>query len=279
MNFSILIASLIVHADSGHRRQLSESLSAAAGLIAKRSPQQPQEIDDRAGYSGRVDIRYKFGVEPRKEDTFLVVEAKYLKTPVEPHRWYVVSNSLMPQILQSLIGHGAPVGLALTQEGLKVFLFEEVPDNEITDQERLILDGKTGKLMRILCFPEAEGEFFRPDFTRIDEALQIIGELARIISAFKEAVTPIQAPKSDPTTPLTADRVGGRHQPTGGPAVRGVARSKAMNQPYFLRDSEGGMKRVESICLQAFYTDKEIEDLLDPTTASQSLEAPLNFSG
>jgi hypothetical protein len=167
------------------------------------------------------------------------VETKHLGVALGDHRWFVVSNSLLAQLLQSLIGHRAPVGIAHTDEGFKIFLVEEVPTEEMTDLEHVIVDQETGKL------PEAIGEFYRPDFTRIDEGLQLIGECARVISALKQ-----------PT--------GDSESRAGGP-IRGAAREKTRNQPYFVRDGQGGVKRVESVCLKSFYSDREIEELLNPT--------------
>jgi hypothetical protein len=264
-----LIEKLITLVDSGDQLRQTEIASAAAGLIAKRKCDRPNEIDDSAGYAGRVDMMFNCGYHTLRKLVLLVIEAKYIRVALDTHRYFVVAGALLAQILQSQFGHEAPFSLAITQQGFKVYCFEYLAHEEATVEERAIINScdPEGQIIQIHCFPPA-GVLFRPNFTTVDEGLEIFGELARIISAVNQPGTPSQATRDPHAVVSPLERPlhpNGQHA-----SIRGQNRQTQADRSFFVRDGEGGLKHIQSINLHSRYTESEIEELLDPRPSTKT---------
>jgi hypothetical protein len=113
------------------RRSSPEALSAAGGVVAKQiNGSSPPDIHDRAGFASKVDLLFGFGHESYDEkNNAVAAEVKCVRQSLQKaegilHRWFTNgAGALYPQLLQSMIGHGTPVALAVTEWGFKAFFW------------------------------------------------------------------------------------------------------------------------------------------------------------
>lgn len=164
-----------------------EKYAAASGFLCKQvSPGRFDLVDRKAGYLGRTDHVMYFGTG-QQQKVFAAIELKNLQTPdiTDGHRWFTVSGALLAQTLQSMFGHDAPVALAFTEQGFKVYFKEEV------DEETLLY-----------CWPPGQ-HFHRPSLNIDDEGLLILADIIRIATRDRVVVTDRVAQSRNATAPST----------------------------------------------------------------------------
>ena len=225
-----------------------ERYAAASGFLCKRKyPGRDDVIDEDAGYMGKTDCVFFFGSPKELQDEILcAIEFKHLKTPniVVGHRWMTVSGALIAQILQSLVGHDAPVGLAITEQGFRVFVREEVEDGTTV----------------IHTWPAGEN-FYYPHFegpVEDDEGLQILIDIIRLATRPKELPSAAQSSRpssrggtapSSPRTPPKSDE-----ESSNEPAQKKPRGDKTLR----IRSVDGAIRNVKSLCLESRFTPEEL---------------------
>ena len=233
---------------------LSECYTAASGFLAKRAfPDRNDVIDEDAGYMGKTDAVLFFGCpEEREEDVACAIEFKYLKTPglVNGHRWITVSGALLAQILQSMVGHDAPVALAMTEQGYKIFFKELDPCG----------DGST----LIYAWPPGPN-FHIPDLREghIDDGLRVLVDIVRIVTRLKKSHTPAQGLQTAPSTPDTPAEGPAQEPLEAGPSSRRPVKlvncKKTRDKNYKIKTVLGELIQVKGLCLASRFSEEELD--------------------
>lgn len=116
-NVLLLLQDIISNIDRAlYIGKIEEFISAAAGFLCIR--RNGSRVNPNAGYMGKTDEVFFFGREDiyGEDQPFCVVEYKHLGEDVDASqgRWFECSGDLLARVLQSSIGHDAPVGIAFT---------------------------------------------------------------------------------------------------------------------------------------------------------------------
>jgi hypothetical protein len=106
-------------------RLLPGRLSGSVGILAKIDPSTGL-VDKDAGYCGECDAVLPFGLIPTK--TLLAAELKHFLKKPTTDVWYAQSRCLLAQLLGSMVGHGALLGLYLSNFGYKVLMMDRPQD-------------------------------------------------------------------------------------------------------------------------------------------------------
>jgi hypothetical protein len=255
-----------------------EVLSAAAGHVAKRHTDSLDKVHPNAGVAGKCDSVLRFGHPDYKDAASTALEFKFLNCAMPPAaiRWIMQTGALLPQTIQSHIGHDSTLSIAMWEHGFKVFFKEEVDEDELTEEERAVGVSNGGKCIRMYCWP-TENKYHKPSFRSVDEGLKILGHVARLATAFDDddeesesdvlLATPAKVPRTDndcvdPGTErvLPAERRYATRSTTAN--FRKHGRKCCSDQVFFLRADDGSIIELERIDLNSRYTKEELAEIL-----------------
>ena len=212
-------------------------------------------------------------MNPRRSETdvFCAIEFKYLQAKkfAAGRRWFTVTDALLPQILQSMIGHDAHVGLALTEQGYRVFLVEKEAEND---------------KYKLYTWPSNNHAFHNP-FAN-EEGLKILTNIVRIATRHRQAVPrnrPVEQIVVLDDTPCDGRPVDspGDHEPpspadnqTVTPVVK-KSISKKKDKLFRIETVSGDVVELKSLSIEARFTEEELrkiakleKDIDDPFASS-----------
>ena len=99
-------------------------LAGARGIAAKQDPR-TGDVDQDAGFRGETDFVLPFGHPAYAGKILLAGEAKYsARRPNLSRPWHEVWPNHFPQLMGSMVGHLATVGVAICPFGMKTFLIQ-----------------------------------------------------------------------------------------------------------------------------------------------------------
>ena len=233
-------------------KKIAQLCSAASGFVAKRVGGE-DVVDGDAGYMGKTDSVMYFGnfagAGELINSVFCAIEFKYLGQPdtLLGHRWYTRSGALLAHVLQSMIGHNAPVALAFTEQGFRVYILRRDPVN--TDHF-------------VLCtWPPGPG-MYMPDVHNVDasdEGLRVLAQIVRITTRNRESrdqrvkgQLKVSRPQSNCATTEPSSPVS--------PIVN-ERRAHPGDKVYKLRTTTGVTIELKSLCLGSRFTEQELLEI------------------
>ena len=267
IKFGSLVEAVVHEAKPPGRRQLAprdaEMYSAVEGFLCKpRTPDQFNAIDVQAGYMGEADRVLYFGLPDENQGkVFAAIEFKNLQTVdiTDGHRWFTVSGALLAQTLQSMFGHDAPVAVAFTEQGFKVYFKEEVNDETL-----------------IHCWPPGQNFHCPTTADPEDEGLIILADVIRIATRERVPVQPTRSAKiTAPSTPNSAissvdgdshvedpqEEAATQSPGPPGPVRRQKRRRLQGDQLFRIRTTTGELLEVKRLCLADRFTEEELREI------------------
>ena len=240
-----------------------EQLSAAAGILCWPGPD--GFVDPLAGFMGSAD-RVFYRLEDGTKTPFCATELKFIRQEsIARLRWFQPGGALLAQTLQSAVGHGTPMALALTNKGMKVFIFERDPKVDENNKTKL----------KIFAWPPGP-DFFKPTSSQVDEGLKVIVEIVHICTAHYELI-PDSPPESERVIPDpdTAEKL---RTGTYSDAVQNISKSRKsrslnreeasskkkrhqtddIDETFVVSDGEGGMFDVTRISLKTRFSAEQL---------------------
>ena len=219
----------------------------ARGILAKLGV--GVGIDEDAGFYCRGDFIVQFGCPQYKDRILLVSELKHFDFQPKEATWIAQDDNLLVQLLGLMVGNLAPLGLALTNYGLKLLIMEVPTD-----------DSETGEGTDCFLWPPGQGMLSFTAQADLAGAFEFFLELIRLsvrldgplmeIDFNEVAVTNTRGLKSQSDTLKNGNN------------VRRRSRSSAKDKKLTLTTTCGRTLDVWSMDMDARFTPEEQRLLL-----------------
>lgn len=251
----------------------SQRLSAASGHLAKRLDN-TNTVDPNAGVAGKCDLLLSFGHSRYNHAPLCAIEMKLITDFFPEMRWFPRCGAALAQEVQSHVGHGSLLSIALTQYGFKIFLIEPVPREDVTPSDAQAEVEVDGRFIRIYSWPELH-QFHVPRFDRVDRGLKVLGEVVRL-STVKLPDLDENIDDNSPKTPISNKRSKREDMdPSSGTKTKKSknAESQTESTTSIVKNNDGTHTVLRRINLRDYYTDEQIEEMCQPDSPIETLGA------